>query len=257
MTLMRAITGNVPEWIVPDWPIPDHVKALTTLRSGGISSGVYASLNLAAHVGDNEPAVAENRARLIDAACLPAMPVWLKQIHGANVVEATSNAPGMTADASFTGRDAVVCAVLTADCLPVLLYDRCRNRIAAIHAGWRGLAAGVIEAAINTMASRGEDLLAWLGPAIGSQAFEVGGNVREIFTAHDAASEADFRPSYNAGRWFADIYGLARRRLRATGVPQICGGGLCTFTDAERFYSYRRDGATGRMATLIWMSNAR
>jgi YfiH family protein len=245
------------DWLVPDWPVPVSVRALTTTRRGGISAGPYRSLNLAAHVGDSEAAVDENRRRLMRAAALPAAPVWLDQVHGITVVDAGSTAAAATADAGFAATDNVVCAVLTADCLPVLLYDRRQQRVAAIHAGWRGLAAGVIAATIRRMDSHGEDLLAWLGPAIGPQQFEVGGEVRAQFLAHDACSEAAFQPSANAGRWYADIYQLARWRLNEVAVSSVHGGGLCTVSDPQRFYSFRRDGVTGRMATLIWMSAER
>lgn len=242
------------DWLVPDWPAPAFVHALTTTRRGGASRGPYRSLNLAAHVGDDVSAVAENRARLLRLAALPAAPVWLNQVHGIAAIDAAGAAPAVTADAAFAATANVVCAVLTADCLPVLLYDRRRRLVAAIHAGWRGLAAGVIAATVARMHSHGDDLLAWLGPAIGPQQFEVGDEVRAQFLAHAARSAAAFRPSANAGRWYADIYQLARQRLDEAAVTAVYGGGWCTVAEPERFYSYRRDGVTGRMATLIWMS---
>ncbi len=245
------------DWLVPDWPVPSFVQALTTTRRGGVSTGPYRSLNLADHVGDSERVVNDNRERLFRLADLPAMPFWLNQVHGVGVVDARSAARGSVADASFTGSDQVVCAVLTADCLPVLLYDRRNQRIAAVHAGWRGLAAGVIAATIARMNSRGDDLLAWLGPAIGPGRFEVGAEVRAQFLAHDPRSAAAFMPSATAGRWLADIYELARQRLGEAAVTSVYGGGFCTVSEADRFYSYRRDGVTGRMATLIWMTGNR
>jgi len=241
-------------WLAADWPAPSRVCAGTTLRTGGVSRPPFESFNLAAHVGDDPQAVNENRARLRRALALPAEPRWLHQVHGCAAVAAGEVEPGTTpADAQFTDRAGEVCAVLTADCLPVLLCDRSGERIAAAHAGWRGLAGGVIEAALarlEAMGARAE--WAWLGPAIGPAHFEVGEEVRQRFTDHEARAAEAFRPSPN-GRWLADLYCLARQRLLAHGVQGVYGGGRCTYRETEHFYSYRRDGATGRMASLIWL----
>lgn len=235
--------------LLPNWPAPPAVRACATTRMGGVSTGPYASLNLGDHVGDDPAAVAENRARLCRALVLPAEPLWLTQVHGIAVAEGQ----GGCADASVAFAAGTVCTVMTADCLPLLLCDRAGTRVAAVHAGWRGLLAGVIEAAVTRLDVPGEELLAWLGPAIGSDAFEVGEEVRVAFMTEDAGAAEAFRPS-PAGRWLADIYALARRRLARCGVSAVYGGELCTYHDAERFYSYRRDGVTGRMASLIWLA---
>jgi len=239
------------EFISPDWPAPANVRAAVTTRSGGVSVGPYASLNLGDHVGDEPVAVAENRARLVHALALPAEPGWLKQVHGTCVLDAAL-ADGREADAGFATGPGVVCAVLTADCLPVLFCDRHGTHVAAAHAGWRGLAAGMLERTVEALGVPPGDVLAWLGPAIGPEAFEVGEEVRAEFLRHDARAAEAFRPSPE-GRWLADLYALARLRLQRQGVTAIHGGGLCTFRDAARFYSYRRDGVTGRMASLVWL----
>ena len=239
------------ELILPAWPAPSHVRALTTTRRGGVSLPPYDSLNLGAHVGDAAASVAENRRRVASELGLPGEPRWLTQVHGTCSTNAASAGEGCEADASHTDQPGVVCAVLTADCLPVLLCDREGRTVAAVHAGWRGLLNGVIEQTIAAMGVEG-DLLAWLGPAIGPHAFEVGEEVREAFVDAAPAAEAAFAPSSD-GRWLADIYTLARQRLQGAGVDGIHGGEHCTFSEPERFYSYRRDGRTGRMASLIWM----
>jgi polyphenol oxidase len=245
----------VDDWLRPDWPAPAHVRALVTTREGGVSRDAYASLNLGAHVGDDPAAVAENRRRLVEAAALPAEPIWLSQVHGLGVAKlAADSKPGIEADAAMTDSPGVVCAVLTADCLPVLFCDRLGTRVATAHAGWRGLAGGILEASVEAMDTPPEDLHAWLGPAIGPAAFEVGDEVREAFVARHPAANTAFIPS-PAGRWLADLYTLARLRLAACGVRSVHGGGECTFTDAQRFYSYRRDGDTGRMASLVWIQH--
>lgn len=239
-------------WIEPDWPAPARVRALTTTRQGGCSHPPYAGLNLASHVGDDPAAVAANRNRLTAELGLPAEPLWLTQVHGCEVADARLAKPGCQADAAIASTPGEICAVLTADCLPVLFCDRSGTRVAAAHAGWRGLAAGVLETTLERLALPPGELLAWLGPAIGPQAFEVGDEVVAAFVAEDPGAVAGFRQA-TADRWQADLYGLARRRLLARGVEQISGGGYCTFSDPERFYSYRRDGRTGRMASLIWL----
>jgi YfiH family protein len=204
-------------------------------------------------VGDDPAAVAANRQRIIQALELPAEPAWLDQVHGNTVAAAERVCLPVKADAACTGEPGRVCVVMTADCLPVLLCDRTGSRVAIAHAGWRGLAEGVIGATVARMGCHPGDLLAWLGPAIGPDAFEVGTEVRAAFLALDSSSHIYFKPS-PAGRWLADIYGLARRQLQALDVPAVYGGHWCTFTDRERFFSYRRDGRTGRMANLIWLA---
>lgn len=236
----------------PDWPAPANVRAATTLRVGGTSNGAYASCNLGDHVGDSPAAVAANRAAVSAALALPHAPAWLQQVHGTRVVNAAEVTTPIAADGSFATAPGAVCAVLTADCLPVLLCSFAGDAVAALHAGWRGLAAGIVEAGVRAFARPGELLLAWLGPAIGPQRFEVGDEVRAEFCAHDPAAAAAFVAS-GEGKWRANIYLLARQRLAALGVTAVYGGGLCTIADAERFYSYRRDGVTGRMASLIWL----
>jgi polyphenol oxidase len=239
---------------VPDWPAPPNVRAHTTTRHGGVSRAPFSALNLGEQVGDDPAAVRENRARLLRTLGLTAEPQWLQQVHGCTVARAGETAAPV-ADACYALRPGIVCAVLTADCLPVLLCDRAGSRVAAVHAGWRGLAHGVIEAALDSLAAPGQELLAWLGPAIGPDAFEVGDEVRDTFIGRDARAAAAFRPSRD-GRWRADLYALARQRLAARGVSRVFGGGLCTYSDPDRFYSYRREGQTGRMATLIWLAGA-
>jgi polyphenol oxidase len=241
-------------WIAPDWPAPVNVRAVTTLRTGGVSVGAYASLNLGAHVGDEAAAVAENRRRLRSALALPNEPLWLNQVHGVqvHVHDAPEDAPP-TADASVALTPGRVCAVLTADCLPVLFTDQAGTRVAAAHAGWRGLVGGVLERTMATLALAPAKLLAWLGPAIEQEAFEVGGEVRDQFLARDPANARAF-VSNARNRWQADLYALARFELARLGVTQIYGGGYACYADRERFFSYRRDSQTGRMATLVWLA---
>ena len=238
------------DFIVPDWPAPPHVHALVTTRAGGVSTGPYSSFNLGNHVGDDPTAVAENR-RLLRAQ-LPTDPVWLKQVHGTRCIDAANAMTDNEADASFAHAPGIVCVVLTADCLPVLLCDAAGTVVAAAHAGWRGLAAGVIEATVASMGVPGEQLMAWLGPAIGPQHFEVGSEVREIFIAHDAHAVTAFTRRAN-GQWLCDVYQLARQRLNTLGIRRIASADFCTVRDAQHFFSYRRDGVTGRMASLIWL----
>lgn len=237
---------------VPDWPAPARVHALQTTRAGGMSRAPYASFNLGTHVGDDAAAVAANRRQL--ASRLPGEPLWLEQVHGCAVVVAEQAAGTLRADAAVARQAGTVCAVMTADCLPLLLCDAAGSVVAAAHAGWRGLADGVIEATLRAMQVDAAQVLAWLGPAIGPQAFEVGGEVREQFVAHQVQAAQAFVPT-TPGKWRADLYQLARLRLQAAGVQQVYGGEYCTHGDAERFFSYRRDGQTGRMATLIWLED--
>ena len=240
----------MPEFILPDWPAPAGVRALSTTRDGGVSSPPWQSFNLGDHVGDDPRAVAANRSTLRRE--LPAEPLWLNQVHGTRCVDAARALPGAQADASFTRQQGVVCAVLTADCLPVLLCDERAMVVGIAHAGWRGLAAGVIETTVAAMGEPGERLMAWLGPAIGPQAFEVGSEVRDLFLAGDAEA-ADAFAAAAGGKWLCDIYGLARRRLHALGIRRVAGADFCTVNDARRWFSYRRDGVTGRMASLVWL----
>ncbi len=240
----------------PHWAAPAHVHALSTTRQGGVSQPPYASFNLGAHVGDDPAAVAANRALLRQQ--LPAEPAWLNQVHGIHVVDAASVAgTPVDADASFSRTPGVVCAVMTADCLPVLFTDRAGSVVAAAHAGWRGLLAGVLEATLSAMACPAHEVLAWCGPAISRDAFEVGSEVRAAFVAHNPAAAAAFSPLPD-GKWLADLPGLARQRLLAAGVPdnQCVDSELCTVIEREQFFSYRRDGCTGRMASLIWLAPA-
>ncbi len=242
---------NDPDFIYANWPAPAHVKALTTTRAGGFSGGGYASFNLAAHVGDALEAVRKNRARLREKLNLPAEPVWLNQVHGVRVVNAADTAE-RTADGSYSDRAGVVCAVLSADCLPVFLCDRDGTQVALVHAGWRGLAAGAVEQVVAAFRPPVHALMAWLGPAIGPRAFAVGDDVRQRFLAQDRRSGGAFE-ARGENRWYADIYALARLRLQYAGVDEIYGGNFCTFREEQRFFSYRRSAICGRMASLIWL----
>ena len=235
-------------WISPDWPAPPNVRALITTRSGGVSVGPYASMNPADHVGDEPQAVAQNRALL--RAALPSEPFWLKQIHS-DIVAEVAVGP-MEADACIARVAKQVCVVLTADCLPVLFCAADGSVVGAAHAGWRGLCAGVLERTVAAMGVPGQQVLAYLGPAIGPRAFEVGAEVREAFMALDDTATDAFAPQAN-GKYLADLYLLARQRLARLGVTQVSGGAECTYRDVERFFSYRRDGVTGRMASLVWI----
>lgn len=246
------------ELLIPEWNAPANVGALVTLRAGGTSPAPYddgqggGGLNLGTHVGDDPALVAANRARL--RRLLPQEPAWLSQVHSPDVVDAAEVSAKTQADASFSTKPGTVCVMMTADCLPVLFSDREGKIVGAAHAGWRGLAEGVLENTVTAMQARGaKDVLAWMGPAIGPEQFEVGAEVREAFMAKNPDAEAAFR-AYEGrpGKYLADIYLLARQRLQRAGVTDITGGGLCTVTD-PRFYSYRRDKTTGRMASLIWL----
>jgi len=236
--------------IIPDWPAPANVKTLQTTRVGGISSAPYDTLNLGEHVGDSPMSVARNRMLL--NTLLPSEPVWLNQVHGTVVANADMASCLPQADACIARHRDAVCVVMTADCLPVLLCDTQGSVVGVAHAGWKGLAAGVIEAAVQAMEVAPHNLLAWLGPAISQQAFEVGDEVRAVFVKADPKASAAFIPG-QPGKWLANIYELARIRLNALGITQIYGGNYCTFRESERFFSYRRDGVTGRMGTFIWL----
>ena len=284
------MTG-IKQWLVPDWPAPANIHAATTLRTGGVSQGVFSSLNPAAHVSDDNEQVRKNRQIIAEMLALPAEPIWLEQIHSNRAVKAIKTTSLQQADASYTNEPGVVCAVLTADCLPLLVCSSDGAQVAAIHAGWRGLLAGVISntleamqighnpsfseggasrfrnADVNSLFLKGEvnqslgsplckrelrgDLLVWLGPAIGPDCFEVGGDVRDAFLQKSVEFSHAFKQQSN-DKWLADIYQLARIELAALGVVHVYGGTHCTVTEHEHFYSYRRDSQTGRMATLIW-----
>lgn len=236
--------------IIPDWPAPPQVKALQTTRLGGLSNAPYDSLNLGGHVGDAPLVVARNRMLL--NKLLPSEPVWLEQVHGTAVANADLADCRIQADACIARQHAAVCVVLTADCLPVLLCDQAGSVVGIAHAGWKGLLAGVIEATVTAMAVKPEYMMAWLGPAISQQAFEVGAEVRDKFCAAHPQAAAAFTAG-ESGKYFADIYALARLRLNRLGITHVYGGDYCTCTDKQNFFSYRRDGVTGRMGTFIWL----
>ena len=272
--------NKIKHWLVPDWPAPANIHAATTLRTGGVSQGSYSSFNPAAHVNDDADRVRQNRQIIREMLDLPSEPVWLDQIHSNRAVKAVKTASLQQADASYTNESGVVCAVLTADCLPLLVCSTDGAQVAAIHAGWRGLLAGVISNTVASMQipfanshpfSKGEasqlrntdldfplcrrggrgDLLVWLGPAIGPDCFEVGTEVRDAFLEKSAEFNNVFKKQSN-DKWLADIYQMARIELAALGIANVYGGTNCTVTEHERFYSYRRDRQTGRMASLIW-----
>jgi YfiH family protein len=237
----------------PDWPVPGRVHAATTLRTSGVSIAPCDTLNLGIHVGDDPAAVDENRRRLRTDLKLPSEPHWLEQVHGTEVADLDAVTPAQRADAAVTRTPGKVCAIQVADCMPVLFATKDASAIGAAHAGWRGLAGGVLEATIAAMRADPAETYAWLGPAISQQHFEVGDEVRAAFISHDAAAASAF--SRNARkRWQCDLYALARQRLTALGVRNISGGGWCTYEDRARFFSFRRDGRCGRMAALIWLS---
>ena len=242
--------------IIPDWPAPANVRAFFTTRGGGVSIGAYASLNLGAHVGDEPELVAENRRRV--GTLLPAAPVWLNQVHGVDVVRAEelvgSPANAVPADASVTAQRGVPCAVMVADCLPVLFSTRDGSQVGAAHAGWRGLLKGVLERTAKALCDDPSEVIAWLGPAIGPNAFEVGAEVFAAFTSAAASDASAFRvTSERRDKFLADIYALARARLQRAGIKRIFGGDFCTVSDAARFFSYRRDATTGRMVGVVWI----
>lgn len=251
-----------------DWAAPASVQALATTRlAPGRSLPPFDRCNLGLRSGDDPDTVMANRQVVADALALPSAPVWLNQVHGTEVVMVAeravidgnlAEAAGLVeprVDAAVTGSPGLVLAVLSADCLPVLLASDDGRVVGAVHAGWRGLAAGVIESAVTAMAVEPGRLHAWLGPAIGPGDYEVGAEVRAAFVDADAAADTDFRPS-RTGHWFCDLYALARRRLRGLGVTRVTGGGLSTFRDARRFHSHRRDGPrSGRQASLIWIED--
>jgi YfiH family protein len=255
-------------FITPSWPAPANVKALQTTRIGGVSQAPYASLNLGTHVKDDAIAVSKNRQLL--SPYLPSEPVWVNQVHGVEVIDAAQSTCLQDADASFTTQANVVCVAMTADCLPVLLCDKAGTVVAAVHSGWRGLCDGAIEAVINKLPVEKSEILAWLGPAIGPDAFEVGDEVRQQFIQHDKQAEQAFKPHADHKinqKWLCNMYLIAQQRLQKLGVTQIYGGSdhglydknhsenFCTYTDETRFFSFRRDNVTGRMASLIWLTS--
>jgi polyphenol oxidase len=246
--------------ITPDWPAPPGVRAACTLRQGGVSSRPFDTLNLGLHTGDLPGAVEENRRRVRAALQLPSEPCWLDQVHGAEVVSLEGDGsgerargPAPRADASITRAPGCICAIQVADCMPVLFAARDGTAVGAAHAGWRGLAAGVLPATVRALAVAPSELLAWLGPAIGPQHFEVGGEVRTALLGVDGGAGPALAPNAR-GRWQCDLYAVARRQLQALGLHGVYGGGWCTYADRERFFSYRRDGRCGRMAALVWIA---
>lgn len=238
-------------FIYPNWPAPAHVKAIQTTRLGGVSAAPYQSLNLGDHVKDNPHHVAHNRQLL--NTFVPSVPVWLNQVHGVRVIDAALSSCVESADASFSTKKNVVCVTMTADCLPVFLCDKAGTVVAAVHAGWRSLCDGVIEQTIKSMPVEASELMAWLGPAIGPEAFEIGGEVRAQFIAQDAQAESAFKPKANTDKWLGDLYSIAKQRLANMGVPAVYGEPNCTYSNPDKFFSFRRDGDTGRMASLIWL----
>lgn len=237
----------------PDWPVNAAVHAATTLRTGGVSTTPCDTLNLGIHVGDDPAAVEENRRRLRTELKLPSDPAWLEQVHGIEVANLDATTPAKRADAAVTRTAGKICAIQVADCMPVLFATKDGSAIGAAHAGWRGLAGGVLEATIAAMRADPAETYAWLGPAISQQHFEVGDEVRAAFISHDPAAAGAFTQNARQ-RWQCDLYALARQRLNALGVRNISGGGWCTYEDRTRFFSFRRDGRCGRMAALIWLS---
>ena len=252
---MSAANSDPFDWITPKWPAPDNVACISTTRQGGCSEGRYASFNLGSHVGDNPGHVDKNRSVLNNQLHLPSNPVWLDQQHGTRVINLSSkNTNNLQADAAFATDPGVVCAVLTADCLPVLFCDPRGKCVAVAHAGWRGLLKGVLEQSLRVIKPQTNEIISWLGPAIGPNHFEVGGEVRDQFMRKNSNHESSFQEQ-KSGKYLADIYLLARQILTAQGVNAVYGGDYCTFSNKDRFFSYRRDGQTGRMATIIWLKS--
>ena len=246
-------------FIQPDWPAPVGVKAYVTQRQGGVSLAPYASLNLATYVGDDLDAVVHNRQLLAQSLGLPSEPFWMSQVHGIEVINADDpvcvEADGLTvADGAWTHDHHRVLAIMTADCLPILLTDQQSSFVMALHAGWRGLADGIIQNAIRRASLPADRIMAWVGPGIGFSAFEIGSEVRNAFLMSGRAEKYHFKPS-RAGHWLADLAGIALWQLEQLGVCWLGGGHWCTFNRPEQFFSYRRDGVTGRMASLIWLGD--
>lgn len=243
-----------PIFIAPNWPVLPHIKAYSTTRYGGFSQNPYNSFNLAQHVGDDPQSVIKNRKLLADTLHLPNEPLWLEQVHRTDVAVVTNNHSNTTcADAIYTREFNQVCVVLTADCLPVLLCNQAGTEIAAVHAGWRGLAQGILEATIQHFRSPHSEIMVWLAPAISATAFEVGQEVYDVFVNFLPQAQFAFTAT-RSNHWLADLYLLAQQRLKHIGITKIYGGNFCTYCDKDQFYSYRRDKVTGRMAHLIWMT---
>lgn len=237
--------------IIPQWRVPKNIKAFSSTRFDGASNGVYRGLNLGTHVGDDESIVFQNRNRLVKHSNMPSNPIWLNQTHSTTVLNIDSPTESiLDADGVFTQQPNVVCSAMTADCLPVLLTNTQGSKVAAVHAGWRGLANGILENAVEKFDG---DVIAWLGPAIGKDAFEVGDDVVNAFVEFDAKAIAAFQPQSLSNKYLTDIGLLATQRLNRVGVQSVYNSNLCTYSDADSFYSYRRDGITGRQATFIWI----
>ncbi|OLQ87594.1 multi-copper polyphenol oxidoreductase [Vibrio ponticus] len=237
--------------IIPNWKVPKQVKAISTTRLGGHSAAPYQGLNLGSHVGDELATVLENRQVLVELADMPSAPIWLNQTHSTRVeVVDKPTSSTLDADGLFTTQRGVVCSAMTADCLPVLLTNTQGTQVAAVHAGWRGLAHGIVENAVEMFEG---EVIAWLGPAIGPSAFEVGDDVLQAFCDFDAQASRAFKPTGATGKWWANMDQIAIQRLLKLGVSQVYASGMCTYSDPEQFYSYRRDGVTGRQASLIWL----
>lgn len=246
------MTATPSDWLIPDWPAPAWLQAISTTRAGGFSQGVFAALNLGDHVGDDAKHVQANRAYVAEVLNLPPTIAWLSQVHGTAVLDVADwQGDVVQADASFSRQPQQVCVVMTADCLPVLFCCLKTRQVAAAHAGWRGLCDGVLEQTLATFADP-RSVMAWLGPCIGPTAFEVGAEVRSKFMLQHPEDAAFFSPADQDEKWLADLAGLARLRLQRAGLSAIYGGEHCTFSNPQRFFSYRRDGQTGRMASLIW-----
>ncbi len=242
------------DWLIPDWSAPPHVQAVMTTREGGVSQGCYSSMNPAEHVGDERQAVIHNRVRIQEVLGLEEHPCWLDQYHSTRIIDLDCAVSDRRADGSTVTKEGIACAVMTADCLPVLLTDRKGRRVSAVHAGWRGLADGILEEGVKQFMP-GDEVIAWLGSAIGPEKFEVGEDVLTALSSEVLLQEDWYKESGTAGKWLVDMYRLARYRLENAGVTEVSGGGLCTFTDESSFFSYRRQGVCGRMATLIWIDH--
>lgn len=255
MTLKSINKYSPPhDWLTPNWSAPAHVRAVCTTRHGGVSQGSYSSMNPATHVLDNEKTVMQNRGLVQQSLLLPHQPLWLDQTHSIRIANNDLAYPDNKADGSTATKDSAVCVVMTADCLPVLLTDRRGQRVAALHAGWRGLADGILEAGVQQF-SPADEVIAWLGPAIGPEKFEVGEEVVSQLSTGNVSRASWCKKKANRDKWLVDIYKLASLRLQMAGVTEISGGGYCTFTDEQRFFSYRRQGDCGRMATLVWIDH--
>lgn len=252
-TVSNLESRKKPDVLWADWPAPKNIKALTTTRFGGVSLGPYSSLNLADHVDDKLEHVTHNR-QIISQSLNIQEPVWLKQVHGTEVADAATVLHHAESDAIFSNQKNQVCAVLTADCLPLLFCNQTASKVAAAHAGWRGLAEGVIEQTVDALQERPDNIMVWLGPAIGANCFEVGQDVYDAFVSQTTEAARAFRKT-DAEHYLADIYQLARLRLKNLGIEKVYGGGLCTYTDEDRFYSFRKNNITGRMASMIWISS--